>query len=140
MRIVIDTNVFVSSFFGGVPRQVVDHWFSGELILCVSRPILKEYFDVLSRFQFDREAFLGRLITAFERGPNVLFVDNPKEQNWIREDPADNKFIACAISLHAEYIVSGDIRLRRAGKVGGVKIVHPREILSLIETRFKMKK
>lgn len=140
MRIVIDTNVFVSSFFGGVPRQVVDHWFSGDLILCVSRPILKEYFDLLSRFQFDREVFLGRLITAFERGPNVLFVDNPREQNWVEDDPADNKFIACAISLHAEYIVSGDIHLRRAGKVGDVKIVHPREMLSLIETSFKMKK
>ena len=135
MRVVIDTNVFVSSFFGGVPRQVVDHWFSGELILCVSGPILKEYFDVLSGFRFDRESFFGRLINAFERGPNVLFVNNPKEQNWIREDPADNKFIACAISLHAEYIVSGDIQLRRAGKVGDVKIVHPREMLSLIGVR-----
>jgi hypothetical protein len=135
MRVVIDTNVFVSSFFGGVPRQVVDHWFLGELILCVSRPILKEYFDVLSRFQFDREAFLGRLIAAFEKGPNVLFVNNPKEQIWIREDPADNKFIACAISLHAEYIVSGDLHLRRTGRVGDVKIVHPREMLSVIETR-----
>ena len=140
MRVVIDTNVFVSSFFGGVPRQVINHWFSGELVLCVSRPILKEYFDVLSRFQFDREAFFERLIAAFEKGPNVLFVDNPREQNWVEDDPADNKFIACAVSLHAEYIVSGDIHLRRAGKVGDVKIVHPREMPSLIETSFKMKK
>jgi hypothetical protein len=135
MRVVVDTNVFVSSFFGGLPRQIIDHWFSGELILCVSRPILKEYFDVLSRFQFDREAFSGRLIAAFEKGPNVLFVDNPKEQNWVEDDPADNKFIACDISLHAKYIVSGDIHLRRAGKVGDVKIVRPREMLSLIEVR-----
>ena len=134
MRIVIDTNVFVSSFFGGIPRQVIDHWFSGELILCVSRPILKEYFDVLGRFQFDQAAFFGRLITALERGPNILFVDNPKEQNWIEDDPADNKCIACAISLHAEYIVSGDLHLKRAGKIGNVEIVPTREMLSLIET------
>jgi hypothetical protein len=134
MRIVIDTNVFVSSFFGGIPRQVIDHWFSGEFILCVSRPILKEYFDVLGRFRFDRGAFFGRLITAFEKSPNILFVDHPKEQNWIEDDPADNKFIACAISLHAEYIVSGDLHLKRAGKIGNVEIVPPRKMLSLIET------
>jgi len=134
MRIVIDTNVFVSSFFGGVPRRVIDHWFSGKFMLCVSRPILKEYFDVLGRFQFDQAAFFGRLITALERGPNILFVDNPKEQNWIEDDPADNKFIACAISLHAEYIVSGDLHLKRTGKIGNVEIVHPRKMLSLIET------
>lgn len=133
MRIVIDTNVFVSSFFGGVPRRVIDHWFSGKVTLCVSRPILKEYFDVLGRFQFDQAAFFGRLITAIERGTNILFVDHPKEQNWIVDDPADNKFIACAISLKAEYIVTGDLHLKRAGKVEEVKILSPRKMLSLIE-------
>ena len=133
MRIVIDTNVFVSSFFGGIPRQIIDHWFSGKLILCVSRPILKEYFDVLGRFQSERKDFFRRLITAFEKGPNILFVDNPKEENWIEDDPGDNKFIACAISLHAEYIVSGDPHLRRTGKIGGVEIVPPREMMGLIE-------
>ena len=134
MRIVIDTNVFVSSFFGGIPRQITDHWFSGKFVLCVSRLILKEYFDVLVRFQFDREDFFRRLTTAFERGPNILFVNSPKEENWIEDDPADNKFIACAISLHAEYIVSGDLHLKRVGKIGRVKIVPPRGMLRLVET------
>ena len=130
---VIDTNVFVSSFFGGIPRRIVDYWFSGKLILCVSRPILKEYLEVLGRFQFNREDLFRRLVTAFEKGPNILFVDNPKEQNWIEDDPGDNKFIACALSLHAEYIVSGDSHLKEAGEIGGVEIVPPREILGLIE-------
>jgi len=133
MRMVIDTNVFVSSFFGGIPRRIVDYWFSGKLILCVSRPILKEYLEVLGRFQFNREDLFRRLVTAFEKGPNILFVDNPKEQNWIEDDPGDNKFIACALSLHAEYIVSGDSHLKEAGEIGGVEIVPPREILGLIE-------
>jgi putative PIN family toxin of toxin-antitoxin system len=132
MRIVIDTNVFVSSFFGGIPRRIVDHWFSGIFILCVSRPILKEYFEVLGRFQFDREDHFRRLVTAFEKGPHILFVNDPKEQNWIEDDPGDNKFIACALSLHAKYIVSGDSHLKEAGEIGGVKIVPPREMLGLI--------
>ena len=134
MKVVIDTNVFVSSFFGGNPRQIVDYWFSGKLILCVSRPILREYFDVLGRFQFDREDLFRRLIASLEKGLNILFVDAPREQNWIEDDPEDNKFVACAISLHAEYIVSGDPHLKRAGKIGGVEIVSPREMLGLIET------
>ncbi len=133
MRVVIDTNVFVSSFFGGNPGRIVDYWFSGKLILCVSRPILKEYFDVLARFQFDREDLFRRLINSFQRGLNTLFVDSPKEQNWIEDDPEDNKFIACAMSLHAEYIVSGDPHLKRIGRIGGVEIVAPREMLKLLE-------
>ena len=133
MRVVIDTNVFVSSFFGGVPRRIIDHWFSGKIILCVSRPILKEYFDVLGRFQFDREDLFERLVNSFQKGLNTLFVDAPKEQNWIADDPEDNKFISCAISLRAEYIVSGDPHLKRMGRVGGVEIVAPREMLKLLE-------
>ena len=134
MRIVIDTNIFVSSFFGGIPRQIVEYWFSGRIHLCVSRPILKKYLEVLGRFQLHREDLFGRLVTAFEKGPNVLFINTPKEQNWIEEDPRDNKFIACAIALHATYIVSGDSRLRQTGEIGGVEIVSPREMVSLIET------
>ena len=133
MRTVIDTNVFVSSFFGGIPRLVVDHWFSGKVILCVSRPILKEYVEVLGRFQLNREDLFRRLVAAFERGPNILFIANPKEENWINDDPGGNKLIACAISLHAEYIVSGDSHLVEAGEIGGVKIISPREMLDLIE-------
>ena len=134
MRVVIDTNVFVSSFFGGIPLRIVDYWFSGKLILCVSRPILREYFEVLGRFQFDRQDLFRKLATAFEKGPNILFVDTPKEENWIEDDPGDNKFIACALSLHAETIVSGDSHLKEVAEIGGVKIVPPRKMPGLIET------
>ncbi len=133
MRIVIDTNVFVSSFWGGLPRRVVDHWFSEDIVLCVSRPILREYFEVLRCFQFKREDLFRRLVAAFEKSTNVLFIDSPGEQNWIEDDPGDNKFIACALSLHAEYIVSGDSHLRKAGEIGGVKVLPPRKILGMIE-------
>lgn len=46
---VVDTNVFVSSFFGGNPRKVIDLWKTGELTLCLSTPIVDEYVAVLRR-------------------------------------------------------------------------------------------
>lgn len=133
MRAAIDTNVFVSSFFGGVPLKVIEYWFSGRLTLCVSKPVLKEYFDVLSRFEFEDESLLYRLKSAFEKNFNLVFVNNPKEELWIKEDPADNKFIACAIALKAEYIVSGDAHLRKLKNIGKIKIVSPVEMLDLLE-------
>jgi putative PIN family toxin of toxin-antitoxin system len=132
MRVVVDTNVFVSSFFGGKPRKVVDYWFSGSLTLCVSKPILKEYFDVLGRFEFEDDTLLLRLITAVERRYNILFVENPEEEQWIADDPADDKFIACAIALKAMYIVSGDSHLIGKGKIGNIEIPPPSEMLKLI--------
>lgn len=128
MKMVVDTNVFVSSFFGGKPRKIIDLWFSGAVTLCVSEPILREYLNVLERFAFN-ESVLLRIIAALERGYNCLFVAMPKEQNWIPEDPADNKFIACAMALKADIIVSGDLHLKRLKHVGGIKIVTPAEML-----------
>ncbi len=65
MRAIIDTNVFVSSFFGGIPLKVIEYWFSGRLTLCVSKPILKEYFEVLSRFEFDDNSLLLQAYVGF---------------------------------------------------------------------------
>jgi uncharacterized DUF497 family protein len=36
MRVVVGTNVFVSSFFGGYPRQVIDLWKRGKLLRVIS--------------------------------------------------------------------------------------------------------
>ncbi|MDA8090475.1 MAG: putative toxin-antitoxin system toxin component, PIN family [Nitrospiraceae bacterium] len=133
MRVVIDTNVFVSSFFGGKPRQVIENWFSGRLTLCVSKPVLKEYFDVFGRFQFDNNALLLKFMSAMEKNSNILFAENPKEVKWVVQDPADNKFIACAIALKAAYIISGDAHLKNMKKVANIKILTPSDMLDLIK-------
>ncbi len=132
MRVAIDTNVFVSSFFGGNPRTVIDKWFSGDMTLCASGPILKEYFEVMARFQFGDDTLLLRLMAAVEKSSNLIFVENPKEEQWIKDDPADNKFIACAIALKAMYIISGDSHLIKAAKIGSIKILTPSEFLKVI--------
>jgi putative PIN family toxin of toxin-antitoxin system len=52
VKIVIDTNVFVSSFLNpkGTPQQIIDLWKSGQVTLCLCAEILSEYLEVLSRF------------------------------------------------------------------------------------------
>jgi predicted nucleic acid-binding protein len=82
------------------------------------------------------EAFLEKRASKKEAQLRGWVFFGEKKSNLLHSNsyPADDKFIACAISLHAEYIVSGDLHLKRAGKFGNVKIVPPREILSLIET------
>ena len=44
MRIVLDTNVFVSGvFFSGPPHQILMAWRDGRLQLAISKEILDEY-------------------------------------------------------------------------------------------------
>ncbi len=132
MKVVIDTNVFISSFFGGKPFKIIEKWISGEITLCVSDPILREYFAVLNRFNFQRKDLLLRLMKKFEQSHNILFIATPREREWIKEDPADNKSIACAISLKAEFIISGDKHLRNLKTIGGIRIVSPSQFLQII--------
>ncbi|MBI4684625.1 MAG: putative toxin-antitoxin system toxin component, PIN family, partial [Nitrospirae bacterium] len=49
MKAVIDTNIFVSSFFGGNPKKIIDLWKNEKITLCLSHTVLDEYIDVLRR-------------------------------------------------------------------------------------------
>jgi len=111
-RVVLDTNVFVSSFFGGNPRTIVDLWKTGEITLCLSRPIVDEYVEVLRRLGLQDERELAELLALFARGLNVQFTAKTPELRVVKEDPDDDKFIECAVVLKAEVIISGDRRSR----------------------------
>jgi uncharacterized protein len=39
MRVVVGTNIFVSSFLGGNPRKIIDLWEKGEITLCLSKDV-----------------------------------------------------------------------------------------------------
>lgn len=128
-RVVIDTNVFVSSFFGGNPRQIIDLWKNGAITLCLSRPIVEEYVDVLKRLGLREAEALEELLQLFARGFNSLYAAKTPVLDIVRNDPDDNKFIECAVALHCKVIVSGDRHLLAIQDYMGIKIVSPREFL-----------
>ena len=117
IRVVVDTNIFVSSFFGGNPRKVIDLWKSGQIILCLSRPIIDEYVDVLRRMGLQNERELEELLSLFAHGFNVLFTAKTPNLNVVEKDPDDDKFIECAVALNSKFIISGDKTLREIGDV-----------------------
>ena len=43
MKVVVDTNVFVSSFFGGHPKTIINMWTTGDLALCLTNAIIDEF-------------------------------------------------------------------------------------------------
>jgi putative PIN family toxin of toxin-antitoxin system len=129
MRVVIDTNIFVSSFFGGKPRKVVDLWKSGALTLCLSKEILEEYADVLGRMGLEGSPELKELLDLFSGAPNILFTSKTPEVHAVPDDPDDDKFIACALALGAEVIITGDKALEAVGSYGDIRISSPSRFL-----------
>lgn len=129
IRVVIDTNVFVSSFFGGNPKRVIDLWRDAEIILCISKDILDEYIDVLQRVGLKEESEIGELLSLFAKGFNILFTTKTPKINAVKDDPDDDKFIECAEALKAEAIVTGERALKSIGEYMGIKILTPQEFL-----------
>ena len=130
MRVVVDTNIFVSSFFGGNPRRIIDLWIEGGITICLSKDILDEYVDILLRMGLDKGKELDELLNLFSHGFNSLFTANPTCINIISDDSDDNKFIECAVGLDADHIISGDKHLPYLREYCGIKISSPRNFLN----------
>jgi hypothetical protein len=132
VKVVIDTNVFVSSVFGGVPRQVVELWFDGRITLCLSEPIVTEYQRVLREIGAVSEAEERALIEAFASGEGVLYTADPPLIEGVSPDPDDDKFLECALELEAECVASGDSDLLELGSYMGIPVLTPRELLERV--------
>jgi hypothetical protein len=130
IKVVLDTNVFVSSFFGGNPRKVVDLWKTGEVTLCLSKPIIDEYVEVLQRLGLHNETELSELLGLFARGLHAVFAAKTPELHVVEGDPDDDKFIECAVALKADFIISGDKALIAIEDYMGIKIVNPKEFIA----------
>jgi putative PIN family toxin of toxin-antitoxin system len=130
MKVVIDTNVFVSSFFGGNPRKIVDMWKQGKLTLCLSKEIVSEYTTVLDRIGLENQKELKEIFSLFARGIHSVFSGKTPVLKVVIDDPDDDKFIECAVALKAEYIISGDKDLLEVSEYLGIKILNPREFLN----------
>ena len=134
IRAVVDTNVFISSFFGGNPRKIINLWKSGDILLCLSGPIIDEYVAVLTRMGLQNQKELEELLSLFARGFHTLFTANTSKLNIIEKDPDDNKFIECAVALNSEFIISGDKAVQELKNYMGIKIYNPKQFLDYYST------
>ena len=129
MKVVIDSNVFVSSFFGGNPKKIIDFWKQGKIILCLSGPILDEYIAVLRRMGFTDRKGLQRLLDLFAQGFNSLFTAKTPNLSIVKEYPDDDKFLECAVAIGAHCIISGDKSVTDVKEYIGIKIFTPSQFL-----------
>ena len=133
IRVVVDTNVFISSFFGGNPRKIIDLRKSGEITLCLSGPIVDEYIKVLRRLGLQNEKELEELLSLFAHGFHLIFTAKTPKISVVVEDPDDDKFFECAVALKAKYIVTGDKAVKRVEDYMNIKVVSPAEFLRSIK-------
>jgi putative PIN family toxin of toxin-antitoxin system len=123
MRVVLDANIFVSSFFwGGKPKKVFDRIRKKIDNLYVSEEILAEIEDVIYRPKFIKEKSEKDeyMKTIRETGRKVT---PQKLTGKGSRDKTDNKYIECAIAGNVDYIISGDVHLLELKQYENIKSI-----------------
>jgi putative PIN family toxin of toxin-antitoxin system len=112
MNIVIDTNVVISAIlFGGVPGKLIDLWKTGRIVPLISEEIMTEYIRVLAYQKFKLTEEEINYIIHREILPFFKVVKSVPGPSIIKKDPDDDKFIQCAQSGGAKFIIYGDRHL-----------------------------
>jgi putative PIN family toxin of toxin-antitoxin system len=130
LKVILDTNVFVSGiFFGGPPHQILKAWDEGSLELILSHEIFAEYQRVAAILA---EQFppidLQAILSLVEQ--RATFYDVPTLERPVCEDPDDDKFLACALASGAMLIVSGDKHLLKISGFEGIQVIKPRAFVN----------
>ena len=116
MRAVADTNTIVSGLlWHGTSRQLLDAARGGAISLYTSDVLVAELVDVLPRAKFaNKVAASGMSIEELVRRYALLAPQiTPAEiGNVVLGDPDDDALIACALAARADFIISGDKRVR----------------------------
>jgi len=132
LRVVFDTNVLVSAWlWEGNESKIVELAEKGVILGYSSPKSIYELACVLRhpKFKLPEEevksalSYYGMMLRIVE--PRIIV-------NVIREDVADNEVLACALSVKASAIVTGDRHLLLLGKFKGVRISAAKECIELL--------
>jgi len=127
-KIVIDTNIFISAFgWGGKPLEVIELLEKGEIKNCLSEEIFNELFTALSYPKLGFPIKLQTEILEFVLAHSDFYT--PEANLKLAPDPEDNKFIECALTANAKFIITGDKGLLSVKQFRGIKIITPEDFL-----------
>ena len=106
-KIVLDTNcLLVSISKYGEAYPVWRGFLEGKFTLCFSTEILEEYEEIIASMATPDVA--RNVVDVILKRKNVERIDPHYHWHLITADPDDNKFVDCAFTAGAVYIVSDD--------------------------------
>ncbi len=127
-RVVFDTNVLYSAILkaGSVPANAILLITAGFIIPCVSDKVLAEYRSVLYRTELDLNDNRRReLLGTFS---SVALHITPTRRLAVCPHEPDNRFLECAETALATYLVTGNIR-HFPRRHEDVEVITPRMLL-----------
>ena len=138
MRVVIDANIYVSALISpkGAPALVVNRWLEGHFDVLVSQPIINEIlrvtaYEKLQRYTRLRESRLEFVTLLSEQ---AIWVEPNEKLDVVSDDETDNRYVECAVSGDAQYIISGDPHLLGVGEYQNIRCISPNDFIALMDS------
>lgn len=131
IKAVYDTNVIVSGLLNseGIPAFLLDIATQREITLFISPEILQEYEGVLLRPKFGfSKGVVKRFLRLIKAKSKIV---KPKSLEFTLKDPADNKFLECALAGKVDCLVTGNTRHFPSPTYKGIKVISPREFWAI---------
>lgn len=132
LRVVLDSNVWVSGLlFGGPPDEVIHLAEQGRLDLFLSQSIEQEVLGVLKRPRLNLTSEeLADAARDLKSLPRDRVVVQHRFPGSCPGDPKDEHILESAYAAQAHYLITGDTRhLLPMRTFEGIKIVSPRTFL-----------
>lgn len=139
MRVVLDTNIYVSALISGRgnPAKILDAWLKGQFDVLVSPPIIDEilrvtaYPRIQKKYPLVKERRLEFVELILDQG---ILIEPDQKLAVIVDDESDNRYVECAVSGNARYIVSGDDHILNVGEYLGIMMVAPAAFVIMLES------
>ena len=131
MRIVLDTNIYISAaIIGRVCEEILKICRFGSLEVFISKDIISEIETKLKDKFFWNEEQIRIFIENIMEFCHIVEVS--ERIIYLGDDPDDDKILECAVASKCDYIVSGDKHLIRLKSFKNIKILNPAGLLVLI--------
>lgn len=109
--VVIDTNVLLMILPKKSPyHDIWTDFLQNRLVLCVSNEMLNEYSEIIA--QKTTPLLADKVIMEILYRKNVRLIVPSFRFDLIEVDPDDNKFVDCAITANADFLISNDRHFR----------------------------
>jgi len=135
IKVVIDTNVFISGiFWKGFSYRVLDLWRNNIITNFTFLSIINEVAEVLRHFKIQMPEDDIYSICCLLTENSVILREDILVNYPVRHGK-DNKFIQCAILGKVDYIITQDKDLLSLKNIGKIKILRPSELLRIISIK-----
>ena len=130
-RVVIDTNVLISSLFftTSTPAKALEKAVTKAQLVATTET-LRELIETLLLPKFDRYVRRDRREALLERVASLVEIVQVLQSIRASRDPKDDKFLEAAVNGRADVIVTGDRDLLDLNPFRGIAIVTPAAYLA----------